>query len=177
MTLQEIERLSKDFADCRDMLVERVTNLNDEIERSKRRLMPGIRSAVRALAGHKAALQAAIEDNRELFKRPKTQVLHGVRVGLRKGSISLSWPDTEKLLAAIKRVFPESADTLIVSKESPVRANLERMSAGDLKRIGVHVSGGDDQVVIQPTDSDVDKVVNALIKEACKGEDAASQAA
>jgi hypothetical protein len=177
MALQEIEKLTKEFADCRDVLVERVTNLNDEIERAKRRLMPGIRNAVRALAGHKDALQAAIDGNRELFRRPKTQVIHGVRVGLRKDSISLSWADTDKLVAAIKRVYPDVADTLIKKTETPLRSNLERMPAGDLKRIGVRVSGGEDTVVIQPTDSEVDKIVAALVKEAFKDEYDASETA
>lgn len=43
------------------------------------------------------------------------------------------------------------------------RAALEQLSAADLKRIGVSIKDDDDQVVVRDTESEIDKLVSALL--------------
>jgi hypothetical protein len=74
------------------------------------------------------------------------------------------------VVARIKKHLPEQADVLIKLKETPVKDALAQLSAAELKKLGVTVSEAGDQVVVKPVDSEVDKMVDALMKEA--GEEA-----
>ncbi len=74
------------------------------------------------------------------------------------------------MVARIKKHLPEQADVLIKLKETPVKDALAQLSAAELKKLGVTVSEAGDQVVVKPVDSEVDKMVDALMKEA--GEEA-----
>lgn len=166
MQLEAIEQLTKTYAAARTMLADRVGALEDEITTSKRARMRGIKTAVAAAAEAEQALRNAIEANAHLFTKPRTHVFHGVKVGMAKGKGELSFESNEQVCKLIHKHFAEQSDVLINIKESPVKKALAQLSAAELKRIGVTVIETGDQCVIRPTDSEVDKVVNALLKDA-----------
>jgi hypothetical protein len=163
-TLSEIEALTKDFSDARNVLVERVQNLNDEIEAAKRRLLPGIKKAVAAVSQKRSVLHSAVEDSADLFVKPRTVVFHGIKVGFQKGKGAIEWDDDAQVVKLIRKHFPDQFDTLVKTTEKPVKGALENLSVQELKWLGVSVSETGDQVVIKATDSSVDKLVKALLK-------------
>lgn len=165
MTLGDIESLAKQFAEKRHLLGERVTELHNEIEAVKRRHLEGIQTAAVKVADYQRTLHTAIAASPYLFQRPRTLVLHGIKVGLQKGKGGLDWDDNETVVKLIKRHFPELAEVLIKVEEKPIKSALASLPAADLKRIGVRVIETGDQVIIAPADSDVDKLVVALLKE------------
>jgi len=164
-TLSDIELLTMKYKSARDLLAGRVQGLQDEIERIKRRAMPGIKKAVAAAKQAESELYAAIESAPELFRKPRTLVLSGIRVGYCKGQGQIRYQDPNQVVKLIHKHFPEQADVLIAVRETPVRKALAQLSAAELKNLGVTLVQTGDQVVIKPTDSEVDKVVNALLKE------------
>lgn len=164
-TLNDIERLVLVYKSARDLLAGRVESLEDELDRIKRRAMPGIKKAVARAKEAEHALATAIESSPELFKKPRTVILHGVKVGLAKGKGEIRYQDPDQVLKLIRKHLPEQADVLIATKEVPVKKALAQLSAAELKKIGVTLVQTGDQVVIKPTDSEVDKVVSALLKE------------
>lgn len=174
-TLAEIEQHTRRYADARAVLAARVQALQDDIEQAKRRKLPGIKKAVAAAAEARDRLQAAIEESPELFQRPRTLVIAGIRVGYTKGAGRLRFDDPARVVALIRRHYPEQAEALIKVTETPIRKALGNLSVAELKRIGVTVEETGDAVVIKPTDSEVDKLVNALLADAerIEGEDAA----
>ena len=164
-TMNQIEKLTKDFSEARRALAERVQTLEDEITALKRKYLPGIRKAVEIASERQSSLSAAIEDSPELFLKPRTWLFHGIKIGYQKGKGELQWEDTEQVIKLIKKHFPEQAEILIKTKEEPARNALAKLSVHDLKRIGVTVIETGDQVIIKSTDSEIDKLVNALLKE------------
>ena len=164
-TLGDIERLTKDYADCREQLSARVKTLEEEINEIKRRHVPAIKRIVGAVIFCQAKLKAAIEDSAGLFVKPRTMILHGIKVGFQKSKGEMKWVDANQVVRLIKKHFPDLAETLIKTTEMPVKAALGQISAADLKRLGVTIEDDGDLVVIKSTDSEIDKFVEALLKD------------
>lgn len=164
-TLGDIERLTKDFADWREQLSVSVRALEDEINAVKRKHITAIKRKVAAVAERQANLKAAIEESAGLFRKPRTMILHGIKIGYQKSKGKISWADDDQVIKLIKKHFPEQADVLIKMTEKPVKDALQNLTAADLKRIGVTIDETGDFVVIKSTDTEIDKFVEALLKD------------
>lgn len=167
--LEMIEGATRLYANAREVLAEKVRRLEAELEQIKRQRLPGIKSALARAAEAEGKLRQVIETAPELFERPKTLILHGVKVGYRKAPGKLVWDDADQVVALIRKHYPDQADVLIVVRETPSKSALAQLSAAELKRLGVRVIETSDEVVIAPTDSEVDKLVEALL-ESCRDE-------
>lgn len=164
-TLMEIEKLCKDYSLARAALKEKVEALNDEIERLKRQRLPQIRKAVELAAEKQKALRQAVEESPELFQKPKTQIFHGIEVGLRKAKGQLVWEDDEQLCKLIHKYYPENWESYIKVIEKPLKTALSQLSVHELKKLGITVVETGDEVVIKATDTEIDRLVNALLKD------------
>ena len=164
-TLNDIDKLTKKYAEGRESLGNIIRSMEDEVNEVKRRYMPRIKNVVALLAERQAGLKAAIEEGDHLFQKPRTIIFHGIRVGYMKGKGEITWENTDQVVKLIHKHFPEQEDVLLKVTETPVKTALAQMSVQDLKRIGVTVIESGDQVVIKSTDSEIDKLVSALLKE------------
>lgn len=167
MTLTELEKTTKYFSDARRSLAEKVQSLEDEMTALKRRHLPGIRKAVEVAAEKQAILKAAIEESPELFKKPRTVIFWGVKVGFQKqkGKIEIDKADYDRVVKLIKKHYPDTWETYVQIKEKPMASTLEQLSAAELKKLGITVTETGDAVLIKSTDSEIDKLVNALLKD------------
>lgn len=165
-TLDTISKQAEVHAQARTLLAERVTALTDAQAALRREHLPGIKRALNRAAETEAALRALVDANPECFKKPRTQVFSGIKVGYAKGKGALSFDDPDAVVSRIKKHLPDQADVLIRTKEAPVKEALAQLTAAELKKIGVTVSEAGDQTVVKPVDSEVDKMVDALLKAA-----------
>lgn len=170
MTLETIELQTKAFADARAVLAERVRELDDELTRIKRQRLRGIKAAIATAAARQDELQAAIETAPALFEAPKTRTFYGIRVGYMKGRGALLWDDSAKVCTLIRKHLPDQADTLIKTTEKPLKGGLNTLSTAELRRIGVQAVESGECVVIKPVDSEIDKLVDALLESALEAE-------
>jgi hypothetical protein len=166
MQLSDIERLTKDYADSYDTLAGVVTDLNQQIEQLKRERLQTIRRAVRSSAERKAKLVEAISGAPDLFVKPRTYVFHGIKVGMMKEKGMLSWESEIDVVRLIRKHFADRFDELVRTTERPSKTALNAMPASDLRKLGVESVEAQDQVVVMPADSNVDKLVTALLKDA-----------
>lgn len=166
MSLKLIEYTSKNFADARVDLRNRLQALNDELAKAKRKALPGLRQAIDITAALHASLREIIRENAALFERPRTQIFHGVKVGYRKMKGDLTWESDDQVVKLIRKHCPEMFDTLVKTVETPLKQGLEQLPAELLKKLGVSVGNDADEVFIKCTDSEIDKAVNALLKDA-----------
>jgi hypothetical protein len=113
----------------------------------------------------KLILSNAIEESPDLFIKPRTIIFHGIKIGLEKGKGKIEWSDDDQVVRLIEKNFPEQVDILIQTKKKPLKKALANLSVQDLKKLGITVEDIGDIVVIRPVDSDVDKLVEALLKE------------
>lgn len=164
--MNRIEQQAKRYSEARQKVVDIVTNLQEAMDVLKKTEMPKLRRAIAAAAEQHDQLKALIEEAPELFAKPKTQTFHGIRLGFVKGKGKIEWEDAEQVVRLIKKHFPEQADVLIVTTEKPAKDALNNLTAAELKKLGISVSEGGEAVFIKPTDSAVDKMVDALLKAA-----------
>jgi len=164
-TLAEIEKLTREYAMARSQLRERVWELEDKINELKKKAIPVIRRAAEVAAQRQAVLKSAIEESPELFQRPKTMILHGIKIGYQKKKGKIEWEDDAVVVKLIKKHFPERWETYVKVTEKPLKSALENLSVSELKKIGVKVEETGDVVVIKSTDSEIDRLVDALLKE------------
>jgi hypothetical protein len=170
--LAPVERATEAYASARDQLSELVRALQAGIDALKAEAIPEIRAAIRRATTQHDRLKALIESQPELFTRPRSQTFHGIRVGYQKSKGRLVIENPEQTIKLIRRHFPEQADVLIATTESPVRTALNGIAAADLKKLGVTITGAGDAVLIKPVDDEIDKMVDALLDAATDKGDA-----
>lgn len=164
--LQEIEEQAKIYARERDKLADIVREMNDAIEGIKRANMARLKNAVNRTAENGDALRALVDASPELFVRPRSVVMHGIKLGFQKQRGSLDWEDADQVVKLIRKHYPDLADTLIAVTEKPAKTALGLLSVAELRKIGVSLTADSDVVFIKPTDSGVEKLVEALLKDA-----------
>ena len=168
-TLADIEKLTASFAHDREQVSSLVHNLEEELAAIRRRYLSRIRGAVAKAQTSRSILVTAVTAHPELFDKPKTQVFHGIKIGFRKGTGGIDWDDDAKVCELIRKHFPKSqADLLIKTTEKPITKAIADLDVADLKRIGCRVESTGDEVVVKPMDSEADKIVNALLKDAAE---------
>ncbi len=167
MSLNQIESLAKKLAETRDELSAIGASLQAKMALLQNDAAPAIKKLVRTAAGHHAAIETAIDANRPLFAKPRTQIFHSIKVGLRKGSGGIDWDDDARVVALIKKQFPKhQAELLIKTTERPIKKAIEDLDVDTVKRIGCRVEDTDDVIVVKPTDDADDKLVKALLTDA-----------
>lgn len=166
MTLAEIEILTRKYADAHGALSACVGALNAEIENLKRARLPELKRLVGLAAQRKAVLSDAISYEPGLFEKPRTHVFHGVKVGLAKERGGIEFEDAASVVKRTKAMFGAEAAAYLHIEERPDKVALGKLTVAELKKLGCEVRADSDAVVIKPTDSAVEKIVAALLKDA-----------
>jgi arsenate reductase-like glutaredoxin family protein len=171
--LGTIEKRAQSYRKEYDNLADLCQAMNEEIEAIKRKRLRAIKNSVNRTNDARSELEQAITQRPDLFERPKTMVIAGIRVGYTKQKGKLVFQDPAKVVALIRKHLPEQFDNLVSVKETPLKGGLSQLSGAELKKIGVQIEADVDQVVVKSTDTEVDKLVNALIAEAENYQEAA----
>ncbi len=104
--MEKIEGLTNKYAEYRLVLANDVGALKADIAAAKSKWIRAIRNSARLANGVKGALEVYLYENPELFKRPKTRVFSGIRVGWmkRKGRVII---DNERAtIDRIRKLLP-----------------------------------------------------------------------
>jgi|GEM_PF-414100 len=163
--LTVVAKLTEAYADAHHALAARVRILDDEMRASKNKHLRAIIVLAAAAKTAHSRLEASLEENKAEFAKPKTRTFFGIQVGFRKRVGTLEWDDDESVVALIKKHFANLTRVLIKTTEKPVADAIGKLPATDVKKLGITVGEDTDIVVIKSTDSDVDKMVDALMKE------------
>jgi hypothetical protein len=172
-TMNEIDSATKTYADKRRVLKERIAEYEKAVSAARRKYLPGIKRAAESASRQKAELEALIEASPEHFRKPRTLILHSIRVGIMKQKGKLKWVNESQVIKLIKKLYADGWDAYIKTTEKPIRKALEQLPVSELKRLGVQVTEDTDEVVVKSTDSEIDKLVEALLRESKSIEDAA----
>jgi hypothetical protein len=164
-TVLNLEKLTKRYADANDDLRSHMRDLAQVIENVKREHFKYIKHAFVMAVDRKADLKAEIETAPEVFEKRKTMVMHGIKIGIVKSKGKIEIADDERTAALIEKHFPEQIETLIKVSKKPIKANLNDMSAADLRKIGVTVEEAGEVVVIKAAADELDKLINKLFEE------------
>ena len=129
-----IKRLVARFATARDL----AAGTNRQIQIALDSGVPQVRRAARHLASIRSELITALESSRDLFEKPRTRTIEGVKIGFRRGKAAYRWDSDDTLIARIKKHLPpEVAHVLIRKVEKPVATAIAGLTPTELKAIGV----------------------------------------
>ncbi len=165
-TIDDITKATKEFADVRRELGDLVEQTNRRMQMIYNDHVREIKRLITKCAEKRSALEAKVAGAPGLFEKPRTIIVHGIKVGLCKGRGKIEWEDDAQIVKAIKKLLPDKQDLLIKKTEKPVKKALGALPAADLKRLGITVEETGDAVVIEAVDSNVDKLVKALFPKA-----------
>lgn len=167
--MKEIEQYASKYAIARNFLAKHVQDLQAEIEAARRKRIADIKAAVSVAAGCHSTLSNSIEQRPDLFEKPKTVVIDGIRLGYRKQKGKVEFDDEEAVISRIRKLVPaDQVELLIRVKETVDKEAVVDLTVADLKRLGIRVTDDEDVVHIKATDGDVDKLVKALLADAEK---------
>lgn len=159
------------LAAARNELSLQFAEMQSGLDAVQKHYMPRVHKAARRVAAEHARLSELIDGAPELFDKPRTQTVNGLRFGLQKRRGKMRWASDEQLAQRIYKLVdagelaPEQVEVLLVRTERPVAKALEQLDGRLLKKLGVTVDADCDEVLIKSVDSAVEKAVAAVIKE------------
>lgn len=163
ITLADIEKATKAYSESRGGLSNCIATLNEEIDALKKQHMPLIKRALNRTAEKHLALDAMLKASPELFVKPRSVIFHGIKVGYAKGKGGIGFDSAEAVIKLIEKHFPDQADVLIKTKKTPIKKALANLEVGQLKKLGCTVLDTGDVAFITAVDSEVEKLVDALL--------------
>jgi outer membrane murein-binding lipoprotein Lpp len=163
VTLITIEQSCTKLATARSVLNAKLIALQSEMDAVRRNHLQSIRKALAKVEQLTTDTRDLVASAPELFDKPKTQTLAGIKVGYQQGKSRLDIPDVDETLLRIQRLLPATADMYIKTEESPIRATLAQLPAAMQKRLGVKVIEGEDEVLVKPQDSEVEALCKTLL--------------
>ena len=162
MSMSDIEALAASHAKNITVLADLAREVNGEIEACTQRASKKLQALAAKCVGSEQLLEEALEDNPELFEKPRTVVLSGLKLGYANGRDKLDF-DEEKTIELIDRHFPDLAQVLVKTIRKSVSSALANLEPAQLKKIKVQVLEGDDNVVLKVADTTVNKLVSGYI--------------
>lgn len=175
VTLAEIEPVAKEHTGAGEKLQDRLQLLQHDIDQAHRRHMPGIKRTLAQMADVETRLRDLVARAAPtVFAKPRTRVLHGVKVGFEKGKGKLTFDKADDVVKRIKKLLPDQVELLIHTEEKPNKEALAKLPASDLKRLGCELTDVGDRVVVRPVGTELEKMIKALLKD--RSDDAQAQA-
>lgn len=167
--LIELDRAAKTYRDSRDLVAKRITELDEELRALYRRRMPGIKSAIVAAKDAQDAAAATVQKFPTMFTRPRTMVLHGIKLGFGKGKGKIEWDcEDDVLVERIEKLFKDDPDTrelLIITEKKPSKDALKNLEAKLLAKLGAEIEAVGDYVIVADAASDGKKLMKRILKE------------
>ena len=164
-TMNEITRLCRLYVDARDARDRVADVIRNETRTIVRQNLRKLRDASARMSTHKEALIAVIDTNPEMFEKPRTRAIDGVKVGYQKQRGAIDIGSAEKTIALIRKKLPNKAAALIVTSERIDKTALRKLTVRELAMVGATLGEDTDKVVVTLASTDLDKLADALLSE------------
>src|SRR3990172_5813587 len=138
-TMSEIEKQAAALGVARDALTTEWLAEKQELAEVESRHVADIRKLTKAFGVAYGRLREAVAESPGLFAKPKSVILHGIKLGYRKGTGKMDWDDDEAVVKLIRKHLPDLVDVLIQKTEKPLKGPLGELPADTLKKLGVTV--------------------------------------
>lgn len=157
-----IEECARTYARVRLELAEAAAKAELELQAVREKHAENLRNLLSLAACHQANLEVMIDASRELFDKPRTRTVDGIKFGLRKLAGTVEIKDEERTIERIRELLPEEQGELLIRiRESVDRNAIKDLQVRDLKRLGIEVTKDTDVPVVKSTDKDIDEQIKA----------------
>lgn len=170
LAAEQLANRHNDTAACSAMLQAEIkAAITPILERYKATLDGYAAAEARAMGRLDELLMAAPN----LFAKPRSLAVDGVRCGYKKEADTVDWADDAELIARIRALKPELVPILIRTEESLVLDALGGLDAADRQLLGLRTITGADRRFITVGDNDVEKLARTILADAARrqGED------
>ena len=165
VTLSEIGELCRDYACAREALEDTAEEIRNEQRAAVRRRLRGLKARVAEVSAARDALRQALAAAPQLFERPRTRAIEGVKVGYRKMPGRVEYADEAKVIARVRSRLSGREAELVRIKERLDLGALRKLDGRELAAIGARIVDVDDEIVIAAAADDLDKLVDALLED------------
>ena len=161
--ITKLEKLCQRYdAEC--MALEAgVAALEADLEAVKQRHLAKLKRQAAVVARAEAELASAVEQAPQLFKRPRTLVLHGTKIGFANTIGSVVFEDGDYVVKAVRNVMPERFDEFVKTEFTPRKDALRKLTPDELDVLACRVEGDGEVVVLKRVAGDVEKLMDKLI--------------
>lgn len=164
-TVEEIKQLSENFADAMTELEKIRGAIKIEFKPIEDKYSGPLNLAIEHAANAEAKLYEAIAESKELFQDKKSNVFHGIKAGVQKQKDTLAIVDQDATIKLIKEIYPEKVSAFIKTEETIIQEPVKKLKEDELKKIGIELVKGEEEVLIKVEDSAVSKVIKSVLKE------------
>ncbi len=177
ITLDQIRAAAQQLANRRNDTQGCSALLNAEIKSAIAPILERYRLTIDSYAEAEAAALKALDDllmaAPNLFIRPRSLEVDGVKAGYKKEPDALDWDSDAEVIARIKALRADLAPVLIRTSESLVIDALAQCDADLMRLLGIRTITGADRRYIVINDNDAEKLAKIVIKDAQRrqGED------
>lgn len=162
--ITDIEPLCAGYdAEC-VKLEEMIAALEADLEAVKLKHLAALKRQARVVASREAELHSTVESSPDLFKRPRTLVIHGTKVGFANTIGSVVFEDGDRVVELVRKHFKDRFDELVKTEYTPRKDSLRTLSPVELAGLGCDVEGAGEVVVVKRVAGDVEKLINKLIE-------------
>jgi hypothetical protein len=163
--MTRVERLAAELRQRLDQSQQVVTEHDAEVAAIRDRYALRLREAAAVISAARTTLEGAIRSTRDIWLAPnrktKTDVLHGIRCGFKKGRAKWVMPDGD-LVELVRQHLPaDRAEQLVQNVETVDPAKL---SDGERKAIGAVFVPGAEQIVCTEQRSTIERALAALLE-------------
>ena len=163
-TLGDIEKLTAALADTSTALDEQLGEYERELQAVNDKHLRGLKRLATATAQAEAELHAAITAAPQLFVKPRTITMHGLKIGYSVSQGKVAFDDEDVVIKLLRKKFPDLADTLISTTEKVNKDGVKALALDDeaLKKLGLRIDDRGDMVLIKREAGDIEKLLGKL---------------
>lgn len=165
-TIEQLEKQTKAFALSNDDLTDIKREMSSEFEAIRAKYIKKIKAAVEKTIQEKTLLSELIDNGKELFVKPKTMTMNSIKIGFQKSKDKIECDDELRTIEIIEKEYTEEeVIDLIKTEKKILKDGIIKLADNEIKKIRCRKVNGQDTVLIKTIDNEVDKFVNALMKE------------
>lgn len=164
MTMEQIETQAQAVSTARSRLVDVLAEMQAQRDEITKNYTDNLRVLVAEVQLEQDELSELIDLSPELFAKPKTRVLHGIKCGFRKSPKKVEFDDEEKVAERIKKLLPGQKLVLIKTKNTINKKAVQKLPKAMLENLGVSITDdADDEVVCVPVADEFQKLIDSLL--------------
>jgi len=164
LALKQMEPLCAAYdVECVELEI-KIAQLEADLEVVKQNHLPGLKRQAAKLAAREAELYNAIENNPDLFVKPKTLVIAGTKIGYANSIGSVTFEDEDYVVKQVEKLLPDRFDELVKTERTPRKDALRTLDGKDLAKLGCSITGDGPTVILKRVAGDVEKLINKLIE-------------
>lgn len=164
MSIETIEQKSKQYQSLLTELNTIAQTVREKINATTDKHIDAMREVKSKLDKLQEEIKEDVSANKSLFKSPKTKTVHCLKLGFRKSKGKLVVEDKDGAIKKIESDYDGAEGVMIKTEKSIIKKGIESLDAKELKRLGISVITGTEQVVFDVVADNIDDFLSLVFE-------------